>query len=386
MAQEYRVAKKLGEKHHIAKLMKINKAYLKDQLIHILNIPSPTGYTDAIVHYIGNELERLGVDFELTRRGAIRANLSGELKSPDRAVVAHLDTIGGMVNSLKDNGRLGISPIGTWSSRFAEGARVTIFTDQTSKRGSILPLKASGHSYNLEVDQQPIAWDNIEIRVDECCNSALELSELGFNVGDFVAIDPGVEDIETGFLVSRHIDGKGGVATLLATMKAVRDYKIKLPVACHMLFTIAEEVGSGASAVLHQDVAEMVTLDMAALSPKQNSSEYGVSVIMKDASGPFEYHLTHKLLELCRENNLVHTRDVIDFYYCDSASAIEAGCDIRTALIGYGVDASHGYERMHMESLEQVAELVLHYIQSKPLFKRDEEELGPLEGFSTQPD
>src|SRR3546814_5399411 len=42
--------------------------------------------------------------------------------------------------------------------------------------------------------------------------------------------------------------------------KAIKDAAIELPVDCHLLFTISEEIGSGASAVLHGDVAEMVTV------------------------------------------------------------------------------------------------------------------------------
>jgi putative aminopeptidase FrvX len=38
---------------------------------------------------------------------------------------------------------------------------------------------------------------------------------------------------------------------LLAVAKCVRELKVKLPLYCHLLFTISEEVGSGASAVLH---------------------------------------------------------------------------------------------------------------------------------------
>ena len=54
-------------------------------LTGLLAIPSPAGYTDRIVHFVGEWLEERGVDFELTRRGAIRATLPGARSSPDRA-------------------------------------------------------------------------------------------------------------------------------------------------------------------------------------------------------------------------------------------------------------------------------------------------------------
>jgi len=373
----------------------IDTEYLLTQLEHLLEIPSPSGYTDSIVHYVGEELTRLGVDFELTRRGAIRANLQGKQKSPDRAVVSHLDTLGAIVQELKNNGRLAVVPIGTWSSRFAEGARVTVFTTATAARsavqpmairGSLLPLKASGHRYNEEVDSQPINWENVEVRVDERCNSKEELEALGFCVGDFVAIDPAPEFLDSGYIVSRHLDDKAGVASVLAATKAILEHELKLPVDCHLLFTLTEELGFGASHVLHQDVAELVTVDNSVIAPGQNSAEFGVTVAMKDMKGPFDYHLTQKLLHLCLDNEISHTRDVFRHYSSDATSALSAGNDIRTALVCFGLDSSHGYERTHIESLESLSQLLVRYMESEPTFQRDEQELAPLEGFSTQPE
>lgn len=363
----------------------IDRGYLLDILAQLLQTPSPTGYTDRIVHLACDELERLGVPFELTRRGAIRATLAGERASPDRAIVAHLDTLGAMVKGLKDNGRLEVVPIGHWNARFAEGARVTLFTDDRVYRGTLLPLKASGHTFGPEIDTQKVAWDNIEARIDEPCTTRADLMRLGFHVGDFIAIDPIPEFHPNGFINSRHLDDKAGAAVLFTLAKALRETDIALPVDCHLLFTISEEVGSGASAILHQDVAEMVTIDNGTTAPGQNSSEFGVTVAMADMSGPFDYHLTHRLLELCKEFAIPHQRDVFRYYRSDSAAAVEAGNDLRTSLVCFGIDASHGYERIHCHALESLVQLLLVYVQSRPLYERDRFDIGPRPGFPTLP-
>lgn len=77
--------------------LEIDIAYLTRLLARLLRTPSPTGFTDAVVGLVCEELAALGLRAELTRRGAIRANLSGQQKSPDRAIVAHVDTLGAMV-------------------------------------------------------------------------------------------------------------------------------------------------------------------------------------------------------------------------------------------------------------------------------------------------
>src|SRR5690606_23216972 len=99
-------------------------AYLQRVLLEMLAIPSPTGFTDTIVRSVAGRVEDIGIPSELTRRGTIRATLKGRKPSPDRAVSAHLDTIGAIVREILPSGRLGLAAVGCWSSRFAEGSRV----------------------------------------------------------------------------------------------------------------------------------------------------------------------------------------------------------------------------------------------------------------------
>lgn len=359
----------------------IDSDYLQQVLLRLLAIHSPTGYTDPIVREVCAELDALKIQYELTRRGAIRAHLGGRAYSPDRAIVTHVDTLGAMVSRLKPNGRLGLVPVGTWSARFAEGARVSVLLDEDIIRGTILPLKASGHAFNEEVDQQPSAWTNLEVRLDEPLASLEDLHARGCRVGDFVGVDAQPELLSNGYLNARHLDNKAGVAALLAAGKAIRENELELPVDCHLLFTISEEVGSGASAILHGDVAEMVSVDNGVVAPGQESIEDGVTIAMADSTGPFDYHLTHRLLQLCRESGLPHARDVFRHYRCDSASALDAGNDIRTALVCFGVDASHGYERTHLQSLTAVAELLVNYAQTRLLYVSGKKALQPLTTF-----
>ena len=367
-----------------ARELPIDSDYLCNTLLRLVRTPSPSGYTDRVVHLVCHELQDLGIPFELTRRGAIRATLAGHVRSPDRAVVAHVDTLGAMVKALKPNGRLEVVPIGHWSARFAEGARVQLFTDTESYRGTILPLKASGHTFNKEIDALPVGWEYVELRIDEEVDGVADLMRLNIHVGDFIAIDANPEFLENGFIVSRHLDDKAGAAVLLAVARALVTSGAALPTDLHLLFTITEEIGSGASAVLHGDVAEMVTIDNGTTAPGQNSSEYGVTFAMADTTGPFDYHLTHHLLRLAKEYGIPHQRDVFRYYRSDSAAAVEAGNDIRAALLTFGIDASHGYERIHVDALLSLARLLVLYAQNRPVSRRDRFDLGPIEGLPLQ--
>jgi peptidase M42 family hydrolase len=280
---------------------KIDPDYLQQTMLELLQVHSPTGMTDDVVQLCCRKLEELGIKYELTRRGAIRATLPGATYSPDRAIAAHLDTLGAMIKRLKDNGRAEVVPVGTWPARSAEGARVTVFADEGRHyRGTLLPLKASGHVYNEGVDEQPAHWQNIELRIDEVTHSRADLEALGLAPGDYVAIHPQPELLDNGFWVSRFLDDKAGVAAVLAAAKAVLEQNIALPIDCHLLFTITEETGVGASHVLHGDCAELIAVDNGTIAEEQETSEYGVTIAMLDSSGPFDYYLTRRLSNLCK--------------------------------------------------------------------------------------
>ena len=360
--------------------------YVADVLVRLLEIPSVSGRTDDIMRMLGAEIAGLGMPTQLTRRGSLIADLAGEQDTPDRAIVVHADTTGCMVKELKDNGRLRVIPIGTFSARFAEGARVHVYTDdpEVCYTGTVLPLMASGHTYGDEIDTQKISWSQVEIRVDELVNSPQDLAELGIQIGDFVALDALPEITASGYVKSRHLDDKAGIAAALGAFKAIIDNGAPPPVSVHLLITILEEVGQGASHGLHADVAELVSIDNAVIAPGQASRETGVNIAMSDSTGPFDFHLTRRLLLLASEAGIPTQRDVYNFYRSDVASAIQAGAEMRAALIGFGVDASHGHERAHLDGIRSVAELLTVYLQTPLTFDFDRRPVGPVEEFITQ--
>lgn len=359
-----------------------------DTLLALLQTPSPAGRTDAVMQLIGDILDELGVQFTLTRRGALIAELAGESDAVDRALVVHADTIGCMVRDLKDNGRLELVPVGTFSARFAAGARVRIFADDAEGfvTGTIMPLKASGHAFGDEIDSQPTDWDHVEVRVDRKVYSREDLVRLGLNVGDFVALIASPELTEDGFVVSRHLDGKAGVAVALTLAKTISEQKVVLPHRTMLMVTITEEVGHGASHGLPPDVAELVSVDNAVCAPGQHSIEHGVTIPMADLHGPFDYRLTRKLCRLAKEQAIPHARDVFRYYRSDAAAAIEAGAGTRAALVGFGLDGSHGWERTHLDSLSATYLLLRAWLQT-PLGAWDATPTGELRDFpsSEQP-
>lgn len=348
--------------------IRVDSDYLQNRLLEMLAIPSPTGFTDALSRYLCTELSELKITYTLSRRGTIIAHIPGANSTTARAIVNHLDTIGAAVSELKPNGRLGLTPIGTWSSRFAEGGRVTLFSQSKSFRGQVLPILASGHAFNTKVDTLPVSWPHVELRIDEHVHSVTDLEALGIREGDFVAFDSYPEVADNGFISGRHLDNKAGASALLSALKLIQENQIKPAVDCFAIFTISEEVGTGAGSSLDNKVTEFVGIDIGPVAPGQNAKETGVTLCAQDTSGPFDYHLLRKLRGLCQKYDIDHQTDVFRYYYSDANSAVKAGHDVRDALITFGTDATHGYERTHISSLQCITRLIYHYVQSKPVY------------------
>ncbi len=91
-------------------------------------------------------------------------------------------------------------------------------------------------------------------------------------------------------------------------------------------------------------------------------TEYDVSICAKDSGGPYDYNMVTDLVNLAKENNLDYVVDIYPQYGSDVGAALRGGNNIRGALIGPGVHASHGMERTHYSALENTVKLVCLYI------------------------
>ena len=72
--------------------------------------------------------------------------------------------------------------------------------------------------------------------------------------------------------------------------------------------------------------------------------------------------MTTRLIGIAGERNLDYAVDVFRHYGSDAAAAIRGGANVRCALIGQGVQASHHMERTHVKGMENTLELIKGYI------------------------
>jgi putative aminopeptidase FrvX len=343
----------------------INTDHMLQFLVELLAIPSPTGYTEDAIAYVRQRFAHLPLEMALTPKGTLAATWTGERCDAPRALTAHVDTLGAMVQQIKSNGRLQLVPVGglQWSS--VEGEGVTVHAgDGRRLRGSLLPVAASGHATPPEQRNAVRTFDTMEVRLDARTSSPAETAALGIRVGDFVSFDPRVEVGDAGFIRSRFLDDKACVAAIFAALDALHAAGLRPRQRTTIHISNYEEVGHGASAGLPADLADLVAVDMAVVAPGQASDEFAVTICAGDAGGPYDLPLRRELEGLAQAHNLCYCTDVYLYYRSDGEAYWYAGGNVRVALIGPGVDASHHYERTHREALENTARLIAAYLLS----------------------
>lgn len=333
-------------------LPQIDKKYLIEILTGLLNTPSPTGFTEEAIKYLENALAVFPeIQLSRTFKGSLLATIPGQHQDAARAISSHVDTLGAMVKEIKSSGRLQLTKIGglVWPS--VEGEGCTVFTANGKQfRGSQLLNKASTHVYGKDAVETRRDEDTMEMRLDVRTHIAEETRELGIEVGDYVAFDPRLE-MANGFIRSRFLDNKACVACALTTAKALHDAGLQPKQKTYLYFTTFEEVGHGGAAGIPDDTTELLVTDMAAIGDGQTSDEFHATICVKDSGGPYHHGLSQHLRKLAEKNNIPYKVDIYPYYGSDGTAYWRSGGAAQVALIGPGVDASHTYERTHIEAL-----------------------------------
>lgn len=345
--------------------MDINMKEIVDKLVTLLNIPSPTGNTKEAINFVEKQFLELGLRTYKNNKGALIAVLEGENTEEEITLSGHVDTLGGMVKEIKGDGRLKLTQIGGYAWSTVEGEYCTIETmDGKKYTGTVLTTVASTHVHGGKTNSEIRSEDNIEVRIDEKVESAEDVKEkLGIEVGDFVFYDTRTVVTESGYIKSRHLDDKAGIISMLGICEYFVKNNIKPRNTLNFFISNYEEVGHGSSASIPEKTVEFIAVDMAAPGAGQNSKEDKVTICVKDSTGPYDIDMKNRLIKLAKENNLNYAIDIYPFYGSDASAALRAGHDMRTALIGPGVDASHSFERTHIDAIKNTIKLGVLYLK-----------------------
>ncbi len=342
-------------------MFKFNEEYVIQKLKELLEIDSTTGYFRLIQNYLVNEMEELNIPSEEVHKGGLIADIGGE--GDPLVIMAHGDDIGLMVRYIKDNGALVVTNVGGLREEDATGVICRLHTRNGHiYTGCVRRVHSCAHVRPDSDNNAPLNYNtNVEFVLDEDVKCRQDVLDLGIRVGDIIALDAGFH-MNNGYITSRFIDDKACIAVLLGVMKYIKDNNIVCKRNVKAFFTMFEEIGHG-GAWLPEGTKDIIALDIAPVSPTQVSSEKKVSLFAKDSRFPYHYEMLTELVEAAEKIGVDYEIDVFTPRYgTDSDFAITAGNNVRHAALGPGTSGSHGYERTHIDSLNNMYQLLLQYI------------------------
>ncbi len=341
--------------------MEIDRSYLLNTMQKLIDTPSPTGYYVKIKPVLEEIAAELGYTVSYDNRDTAYIRVEGQDPSKTVCVSSHADTLGFMVRAINGDGTLRIRALGGINYANVEGENVTVHTrGGRTYTGMLACTHHSSHAFD-DAASMPRNENTVHVLLDEQVNSADEVRALGICHGDYVSIDPRFTVTESGFIKSRFIDDKASVACVLTALKYMKEKGLKPKYNTVFAITMYEEIGLGGVRV-PEEISEYLAVDIAILGPDSDGSEQKVSICAKDASLPYDYDFTGRLMEAAKKAECDYAVDLFYRYGSDAGAAIRAGNNLRAALIGMGVYASHGVERTHITGVENTAKLVLSYL------------------------
>lgn len=340
----------------------MNTQYAIEQTMKLLAIDSPSSYTHNVTDYLLVALTELGFKPTRTRKGCVVCQLGGN--GHPLALAAHVDTLGLMVRNIKSNGRLSFTRIGSPSHAAIETENVTVVTREGKKYTGVVQIQNASIHVNGDLDSGKRNDKTMEILLDEMVSSKEDTVALGISIGDIICLDPRPHVTPSGYIRSRFLDDKLSAGMLLALAKAVAQGDVKPSRSISLFFSVYEEIGHGASNGLPADTEELLVVDMGCVGDEIDCTEQQVSICAKDSNGPYDYDMTSRLIALCKRDQIDYAVDVYPRYGSDANAALSAGYDIRFALIGAGVYASHGYERSHTLGVENTLKLIKAFVEA----------------------
>ena len=337
--------------------------YIVKQTEDILAIDSPTGFTANAAKHLIAEYEKLGFKPELTTKGGVLVDLGGRNADDAILIEAHMDTLGGMVSKIKDNGNLEITPLGGFNPNNGESENCRIYTRDGEIYEGTLQLNNASIHVNDDYSSTTREFNCMEVVIDEEVSSADDTRKLGIMIGDIVAFEPRTRVTKSGYIKSRFLDDKLSVGILLGQAKYIADNNITTDRKIYHHITVYEEVGHGACGTVPAGVTEILSVDMGCIGEGLDCKETQVSICAKDSAGPYNYDVVTNLINTAKANDIDFAVDVYPHYGSDADAALKAGYDVKHGLIGAGVYASHGYERSHKKGAENTFRLLINYVK-----------------------
>lgn len=203
----------------------------------------PSGFEEDVVRALAPFCEGLVLETDAMNNLIARYPQNGEDNRPVVMLDAHLDECGLMVQTICDNGLLGILMLGGMHLSTLPAHSVWVRTRSGKKLRGIITAKPV--HFMTAAERSSCDLDIEHLWVDVGVTSRSEAEKLGISVGDPIVPDVRFDyDAERELCFGKAFDNRAGCTCIVETLQRLKAERENLPVQPVGGFSAQEEIGS----------------------------------------------------------------------------------------------------------------------------------------------
>lgn len=335
---------------------------LKKTLAELCAISGPSGFEQTVSVRVLKHLRQYMDDAYIDHYGnAVGVRLCGKSKAKKVLLDAHLDEIGLMVTGV-ERGFLRFRAIGGVDPRMLPDQEVTLLTNPPifGLVGCLPPHIQKPEEFGKSI---PISDLWIDVGMDQ------EQAEELIPIGTPIVFRHQCRELENGYFVSKAMDDRAGLVTLLRTAELLMAKK--LDVDLYILASTREETGGSGAAVgafaLHPDccIAVDVTHGATPDAPKESTFLTGGGPAI--GVGPnMTRWMTQRLFDKAEEAKIPYQTEVMSGHTGTNAWQLQITREgIPTSLLSVPLKYMHSpVETLQASDIETTATLLAAFLEN----------------------
>lgn len=344
---------------------------LLEKLPQLCDAHGVSGYEEDVTELVKFEIGTYVDEMKVDALGNLIAKKSGNGKKKVM-VAAHLDEIGLMIRHIDENGFLYAEKIG--------GVRPQNLFSRTcvvkTKKG-IIPGVINSINPGRPKQMTTIPEVN-EFFIDVGASDLGDISELGIEIGNTVAIDYEFKQLGKNKILGRALDNRLLMFVLIQTMKYINENNPEVP-DIYPVFTVQEEVGCRgaltAAYTIEPDEAVALDITIANDTPQiplhERISELGggpsIKLMDKVANGQGSItppKIVEAMKKVAYDNHIPFQLEVISAGTTDAATIQLAKGGVPSGGILVPTRYVHAHEMASIDDIVHAVDLLYHYLVS----------------------
>lgn len=239
-------------------------------LRRLIASPSPSGFEQPVQEVIRAEIGKYTDEVRTDVHGNVIATLNAK-GSPRVMLTAHCDELGFLIRYIDEQGFLYFAPIGYFDPSTLPGERVHIHTPAGTVLGVLgrLAIHLMGSEERSQAPKLTDMWIDIGV------SNGAEAQQL-VPIGSTATRAAQLEKLHEDLVVSRALDNKTGVFSIVEAVRRLHEQREKLKAAVYFISTVQEETGSrGARTSTYEvDPQIAITVDVTFPSDHPQTSKH----------------------------------------------------------------------------------------------------------------